>query len=216
MTENYVTFSASSLKLEGILHLPQGEPPFPSVAVCHPHPLYGGNMHNNVILAICHALARVSIASLRFNFRGVDRSEGNFSRGIGEQEDVKAALTFLSTTREVNPDRIGLAGYSFGTIVALPVALHSDKVRAMALVSPVISTLDWEQLKSYVNPKLCLNGSDDYLIPFPEKELWAGQLPEPNQYEIISGADHFWFGYEEEVAGKVSTFFATVFKTEIA
>jgi alpha/beta superfamily hydrolase len=211
VTEKYVTFSGDGLELEGILHLPQGKPPFPAVAMCHPHPLYGGNMHNNVVIAICQALARVFIACLRFNFRGVGRSEGNFSSGIGEQEDVKAALTFLSTASEVNPDRIGLAGYSFGTMVALPVALRSNKVRAVALVSPILSTSDWEQLKNYVNPKLLLIGSEDYFVSFPEKELRPGQFPEPKQYEVISGADHFWFGYEEEVSDKVSNFFATVF-----
>ncbi|HJX69980.1 MAG TPA: hypothetical protein VJ441_02685, partial [Dehalococcoidia bacterium] len=104
--------------------MPQGEPPFPAVAVCHPHPLYGGDMHNNIVLAICSALAEASIAAFRFNFRGVGRSQGAFAEGVGAQEDVKAALAFLTPSSKVDSQRVGLAGYSFGTRVALPVALH--------------------------------------------------------------------------------------------
>lgn len=215
MTEEHITFFGTGLELEGILHLPQEEGPFPAIAVCHPHPLYGGDMHNNVVLAICHALAEASIAAFRFNFRGVGRSKGNFSEGIGEQEDVKAAITLLTTVSKVNSGKIGLAGYSFGTKVALPVALHSGEVRAMALVSPFLSPSDWEQLKSYVNPKLFLCGSEDYFISAKEVQQMTTELPEPNQYEIIPGADHFWWGYEREVAIRVSTFFTTVLKTDI-
>ena len=210
MTEEHVIFSGDGQELEGILHLPQGEPPFPAVAVCHPHPLYGGDMHNNVVLAICHGLSEASIAAFRFNFRGVGRSKGDFSEGIGEQEDVKAALAFLTSVSKVNPDKIGLAGYSFGAKVALPVALNSNKIRAVALVSPFLSVPDWEQLKSYVKPKLFLCGSEDYFISPQEIRQIAGEFPEPNRYEIIPGADHFWWGYEEEVARRVSTFFTTL------
>jgi uncharacterized protein len=212
VTEEYITFSGAGLELEGILHLPQGESPFPAVAVCHPHPLYGGDMHNNVVLAICHALAEASIAAFRFNFRGVGKSKGNFSEGIGEQEDVKAALAFLTSVSKVNPDKIGLAGYSFGTKVALPVALCNDKVRAVALVSPFISTSDWEQLRSYVKPKLFLCGSEDYFSSPQEIQRLTSELPEPNQYEVIPGADHFWWGHEREAARRVSAFFTTALK----
>jgi alpha/beta superfamily hydrolase len=215
MTEEYTTFSGAGLELEGILHLPQGDPPFPAVAVCHPHPLYGGDMHNNVVLAICHALAEASIAAFRFNFRGVGRSKGNFSEGIGEQEDVKAALAFLISSSKVNPDKIGLAAYSFGTKVALPVALQSSKVRAVALVSPFLSTSYWELLKSYVNPKLFLCGSEDYFVSPQEVQRMTSELQKPNQYEVIPGADHFWWGHEGKVARRVSTFFTTVLKTDI-
>ncbi len=92
MSQTRVRFSTSGVVLEGILEKPKGEAPFPAVAVCHPHPLYGGDMYNNVVSVICQALARESIATLRFNFRGVGQSEGNHEEGIGEQEDVRAAM----------------------------------------------------------------------------------------------------------------------------
>ena len=213
VTQKYVRFSGASLELEGILHLPAGEGSFPAVAVCHPHPLYGGDMYNNVVLAICHALAEACITALRFNFRGVGSSAGDFADGIGEQEDVISALDFLASVSQVNPSKIGLAGYSFGAMVALPVALHKEQVKVLALVSPFLSASDWEQLKSYVKPKLFLCGDKDYIVSPQEVQRLASGLPEPTQYEVIPGADHFWWGHEEKIAEKVSTFFHNAFTT---
>jgi len=213
VTQKSVRFSGTGLELEGILHLPAGEGSFPAVAVCHPHPLYGGDMHNNVVLAICHALAEASIAAFRFNFRGVGKSEGDFAEGIGEQEDVVSALAFLASASKVDPSKIGLSGYSFGTQVALPVALRNEQVKAVALVSPFLSVSDWEQLKSYVKPKLFLCGDKDYLVSSQEVQQLTSGLPEPSQCEVIPGADHFWWGYEGEIAEKVSAFFRNAFTT---
>ena len=97
-----VKFHCDELSLEGILDVPGGIGPFPAVIVCHPHPLYGGSMDNNVVDSICEALAQASLISLKFNFRGVGRSEGEFSQGIGEQEDVAAAISFITTVKEVD------------------------------------------------------------------------------------------------------------------
>jgi alpha/beta superfamily hydrolase len=208
MTEQHVTFTAAGLKLEGVLHLPQGDGPFPGVVVCHPHPLYGGEMHNNVVEAICQALNAASMVALRFNFRGVGRSEGKFADGIGEQEDAKAALEFLSAAEKVNPKEIGLAGYSFGTLVAAPVALQNDHVQALALVSPFLPPQYWEQLKGYLKPKLILSGSEDMFVSAHDVTKFAAQLSNPKQFAIIPGADHFWWGYERKIAEMASNFFS--------
>ncbi len=85
-------------------------------------------MLNNVVLPICHALAGVGILAFRFNFRGVGRSEGVFGEGVAEQEDVKAALSFVSSMERVDRERMGLVGYSFGAMVALPVGTHLSGV----------------------------------------------------------------------------------------
>ncbi len=211
ITQDCVRFSGVGLEFEGILHLPEGEAPLPAVVVCHPHPLYGGDMHNNVVLAISDALAEASIAVLRFNFRGVGRSEGEYDEGNGEQEDVVAALAFLESLNKVDQSRIGLAGYSFGTKVALPVALRQQKVRALALVSPFLVDAEWEQLKSYAVPKLFLCGSDDGFVSSHKVERLTAGLPGLSQFEVIAGADHFWGGYEAEVGRKVTAFFEAVF-----
>ena len=87
-----VEFPCGEITLEGIFALPEGEGPFGLVVVCHPHPLYGGNMYNNVVHAVCEKLGQKKIAWLKFNFRGVGESGGSFAGGVGEKEDLKAAI----------------------------------------------------------------------------------------------------------------------------
>jgi alpha/beta superfamily hydrolase len=140
VSQDHVRFSASGVVLEGIFERPKGEAPFPAVAVCHPHPLYGGDMHNNVVSVICQALAQESIATLRFNFRGVGRSEGSHEEGIGEQDDVSAALDFLESREGIDRGRIGLAGYSFGTKVAMPVALPRVSPSCLSVAAKTASS----------------------------------------------------------------------------
>jgi len=207
----HITFPCADISLEGVWHFPEGTDPFPAVIVCHPHPLYGGNMSNNIVFAICQALAQQSIAALRFNFRGVRKSGGEFGEGIAEQEDVRAALALVSSTPNIDQKRIGLAGYSFGAMVATPVAVQDERVKLLALVSPALSDSGWEQLKGYTKPKFLIAGDNDFVIP--EQQLWqqVKDIPEPKQCQIIPGADHFWAGFEEEVAQRVTQFCADGF-----
>lgn len=209
VSERRVGFPSDGLGLEGVLHVPAGSGPFPAIVVCHPHPLYGGDMDNNVVLAVSHAVREASIVSLRFNFRGVEFSEGQFADGVGEQEDVLAALRFLSTEALVDPARIGLAGYSFGAKVALPVALARKEVRALALVSPFVEDHEWNQLRSVSFPKLLISGgADDYISCHKLQRLSSAEPTGNLECEIVPGADHFWSGYENTIARKISAFFA--------
>ena len=205
-----VAFTSDEITLEGVWHYPEAISPLPGVIVCHPHPLYGGDMNNGVVLAICRELAQRQIAALRFNFRGVGRSGGNFSNGIGEQEDVKAAISFALESS--NTANIGLAGYSFGASVALPVALKDERVSLLAMVSPALSESDWEQLKSYPGPSLIISGEDDLLVPASRIRQLAKEVSEPKNIEIIEGADHFWNGHEASLAKNVTGYFLTGFK----
>jgi alpha/beta superfamily hydrolase len=108
MAEERISFEVMGLKLEGMLANSPGDM---GAVISHPHPLYGGSMHNSVVKAVAHAYQEEELSTLRFNFRGVERSEGDFGNGVGEQEDVKAALQTLG---KKNMD---LAGYSFGAWV---------------------------------------------------------------------------------------------------
>lgn len=207
-------FSCGNITLEGELHLPEGNGPFPGVVVCHPHPLYGGNMQNNVVMAICQGLLSHSVAAFRFNFRGAGRSGGVYGGGITEREDVKAALAFVHARPEINTEKIGLTGYSFGAMVALPAALQEGAVRLLALISPPLADSAWEQLKGYLKPKLLIVGSADAFVPTREFQQHAQDMPEPKQSFVVSGADHFWWGYEGEVAQKVAQFFAAGFNED--
>lgn len=210
MKKTRVSFPSGELSLEGILAIPEGAGPFPAVIVCHPHPLYGGSMDNNVVYSLSETLTQASLASLKFNFRGVGGSQGEFGQGIGEQEDVKAAISFISTVKEVDSKRIGLAGYSAGAGFALPVGLNDVRIKALAAVSPPLSMFDFDFLKGCPKPKLLISGSRDNFTPADQFLEFCQNLPAPKEYESIEGADHFWWGYESRLAAKVTAFFIKV------
>lgn len=211
MKEVYVTFPCGELSLEGVCHLPEGSGTFAAVVVCHPHPLYGGSMDNNVVLAVCHALCEKGIAAFRFNTRGVGQSEGFFGEGIDEQEDVKAAISFVASMEQIEPKGIGIAGYSFGAIPSF-CATPAEEVQAVAAISPPLSMAPLEGLKNYSKPKLIISGSRDDFTPVQDLQRFGEELPEPKQYEVIPGADHFWWRYEDQVGERVASFFANALK----
>jgi len=210
MKETRVSFISGGLVLEGILAIPEGDGPLPAVVVCHPHPLYGGSMNNNVISSLCETLTKASLISFKFNFRGVGGSQGKSGQGMGEREDVEAAITFVRTINEVGLERIGLAGYSAGAGFALPVGSNDDRIKALAAVSPPLSMFDFDFLKSCPKPKLLISGSKDDLISTDHFLEFCQRLPEPKECEIIEEADHFWWGYESRLADKVAAFFTRV------
>jgi len=170
MNEERPTFHSGNLTLEGIIDIPEGKSPFPAVVVCHPHPLYGGNMHDNVITTIVRALLYKGIACFRFNFRGVGESQGSYGGGFREQDDAARAVDFVTKMGKIDPDKIGLAGYSFGGGVAFKVALKDDAVKALALVSPVIPDSGWKKLGGYARPKLLVLGDSDEYFPLAKYE----------------------------------------------
>ena len=210
MGKTKIIFSCGELSLEGVLAISEGNGPFPAVIVCHPHPLYGGSMDNNVVNSISEALTQVSIIAFKFNFRGVGRSEGAFSGGIGEQEDVKAAISFVTKVKEVDSKRVGLAGYSAGVTFAFPVAFNNPQIKALAAVSPPLSMSNFDFLKGCLKPKFLICGTRDDLIPISQFLNFCQNLPDPKENYSIEGADHFWWGYESVIAAKVANFFARV------
>jgi len=207
MKKTRVCFRSGELFLEGILAMPQGAGPFAAVIVCHPHPLYGGSMDNNVVDSLSETLTQASLISFKFNFRGVGGSQGKFGQGIGEQEDVEAAISFISTVKEVDSKRIGLAGYSAGAGFALPVGSNNARIKALVAVSPPLPMFDFDFLKSCHKPKLFISGNKDSFIPTHQFLEFCQNLPKPKECVSIEGADHFWWGYEPRLAAKVADFF---------
>jgi uncharacterized protein len=203
-----ISFPSGSIALEGEWALPDGDGPFPAVVVCHPHPPSGGNMWSGVVAAIWQALAQQGIAAFRFNFRGVGASHGSFSGGAGEREDVEAALDFLVSSAAVDRGRVGLAGYSFGAMMALAVAIRDDRVSKLALVSAPLSDGNWEEIKKYARPKLYVVGDSDQMIPLERVREKTADISDHEDYRIIQGADHFWGGHENEVGRWVAAFFS--------
>jgi len=210
MKQTRVSFISGELVLEGILAIPEGAMPLPTVIVCHPHPLYGGSMDNNVISSLCESLTQASLISFKFNFRGVGGSQGEFGQGTGEQDDVEAAISFISTVKEIDSKRIGIAGYSAGAGFGLPVGFNDDRIRALVAVSPPLSMFDFDFLITCPKPKFLISGGRDDLIPTDDFLKFCQELAEPKECEITEGADHFWWGYESGLADKITAFFTRV------
>ena len=197
-----VTLASDALALEGVLHL-GGASPSPAVAVCHPHPLYGGDMHNNVVVTLCRAAAARGITALRFNFRGVGCSQGSFADGVGERADATAALAHLRQLPEVDDDRVGIVGYSFGAAVALLAV--DEGLRAVVAVSTPTVTRGLSEIAVRC-PALLVVGEADQVAP-PSRLASLGQAVGPRaELVVVPGADHFWWGAEDRLAAIVSDF----------
>jgi hypothetical protein len=205
LTTRALTFASGELTLEGVLHLPAAAPA-PGVVVCHPHPLQGGDMENNVVVAACEAMASAGFAALRFNFRGAGRSGGASDEGRGERDDARAALAELRSEPEVDGARIGIVGYSFGAMVAAEVA--SGALRGLAMISPPLAYADLRL--AWGCPALILGGDQDPVAPAARLRLVAEQ---PGvELRIVSGAGHSWWGYEVELAATLVDFFSRHFR----
>jgi alpha/beta superfamily hydrolase len=202
-----VTFPSDGLTLEGILHRPAGASPYPAVAVCHPHPLYGGDMHNSVVVAICEGLCAEGMGALRFNFRGVGGSGGSFGGGSEERRDVQAVLDYLEREPTVDGGRIGLAGYSFGALVALSAV--DERVQGVAAVSPPLAMQDLSG-RELRCPSLFVFGGEDAIAPADRLADLASALVGEHRAIVVPGADHFWWGQEEVLVKEVVAFFQGV------
>ena len=202
------TIKSSGPTLEACMDLPAVTGLHPGVVLCHPHPLYGGDMENAVVMAMSRAITANGMAVLRFNFRGVGKSRGTFADGEGELEDALSALAHLSLQQGVDPGRIGIAGYSFGGMVAMGAANTSSLVKAMAAVSPVMGA---GVLEDCHKPKYIIAGADDSVVSVSSVRQGVESMADPKEIEIIEGADHFWWGQSAVVGKKVAGFFAGVF-----
>jgi len=212
LKQRRVAFPSGKLTLEGMCYFPDRAGVFPAVVLCHPHPLYGGSMDNNVILAVNSALVEKSIIAFMFNFRGVGGSQGSFGGGIAEQEDTAAAISWIISQPETDGNRVGLSGYSFGAVVALPVGCADDRIGALALISMPYEKSQISLLKNCAKPKLLICGTDDFVVSLEQAQVMNKEAAEPKQFELISGADHLWWGHESVLAKKVTAFFESKFQ----
>jgi len=182
---------------------PQGKPRFAAV-VCHPHPLQGGTMHNKVVFRAAKAARLAGLPTLRFNFRGVGKSTGSFSEGIGEREDVTAALDFLGTRFPALP--VCLIGYSFGASVGLRVGANDPRVVALVGLGVPVSSTNMDFLRGVLKPKLIIQGTRDQFGSRAQVESFYGMLAEPKQLYWVQNADHFFTGKLEEVQRAIREF----------
>ncbi len=169
--------------------------------VCHPHPVYGGTLHNKVVFHAMKALNSFGFPVLRFNFRGTGLSEGEHAGGIGEVDDVRTALDWLD--REFSLPLI-FAGFSFGAAVGLRAAYNDDRVRALiALGLPAVPVedrvYDFDFLRGCIKPKLFVSGSRDKFGPLGKLEALVDTFAEPKKLVRIEAGDHFFEGRLREL-----------------
>lgn len=202
--EEQVTFAAGGIVLEGLLSLPV-EPARIGAVVCHPHPLYGGDMHNNVVTALVDAFRSAGMATLRFNFRGVGSSGGDHGGGEAEIADVEAAVGFLVARSGLA--KVAVAGYSFGSMVGLRAGASDARVNALIGVALPIATRDASFLDQVSKPTLLISGDRDDYSPVPKLQALAAATPAQKQLTILAGVDHFFRGGSDDEAAAAAAAF---------
>ncbi|MGH7306536.1 MAG: alpha/beta hydrolase [Candidatus Rokuibacteriota bacterium] len=179
----------ADLSLEALLALPAA--PAAGVVICHPHPLYGGDMENPVVVRLQEVCADLGLATLRFNFRGVGASGGAHGGGVGEQEDAAAALDALA--KATGGGALAIAGYSFGARIAAQVGARDGRIAGIALIAPPLAMFDFGFLEDTRVPTLMVVGTRDQYCPPDDFARFTAARPWL-EAATIEGADHFFFG----------------------
>lgn len=193
--------------LEAVLWTPPGDPPIAAL-VCHPHPLFGGTMHNKVVFNAAKALDALGIAVLRFNFRGAGQSGGAHDKGAGERDDVRVALDHLSAEFPGKP--LLVAGFSFGCWVGLRVGCEDRRVEKLIAIGAPVNGSDFSYLHQCRKPKLFVHGSNDEFGDVDKVRQMVSSLPDVNQLVVVNAADHFFAGKVEQLAKAITAWLQPV------
>lgn len=189
----------------------------PTAILCHPHPLYGGSLHNKVVHTLATAIAHHQATVIRFNFRGVGHSLGHFDHGIGEVQDLLAVMQWAIT--EQHPTELWLGGFSFGSYIALkthhtplpPNLLQnsSPKLTRLILIAPPVDRFNFQTLQLPNLPTLIIQGlADDVVSPNAVID-WLAQQPHPAQFYPLPGVGHFFHGHLIQLRELIHTFLNT-------
>ena len=195
-------FDGPAGSIEAILKEPAGVVTRAAV-ICHPHPLYGGTMHNKVVYRIARAFYDAGFAALRFNFRGVGKSAGKHDDGRGEQDDLIAALDFVES--KYPNAQLWLGGFSFGASVMLKVGCRENRARALVAAGLPASSIV-HAAEPCEKPKLFVQGSLDQFGSVRDLSRFFDRLAEPKQLVVIEGADHFFEGRLDELEDAIAGF----------
>jgi uncharacterized protein len=189
-------------RLEAILWKP-AMPPRLAALICHPHPLFGGTMHNKVVYQAAKSLDALGLPVLRFNFRGAGLSGGTHDQGRGEQKDVRAALDFLAAESPGVP--LLLAGFSFGCWVGLRVGCADDRVERLIGLGTPVNNSDFSYLRTCEKPKLFVHGAQDEFGDIGKVEGLIESLPGENHLVVVAEANHFFVGKLDQVDEAIRT-----------
>jgi alpha/beta superfamily hydrolase len=189
-------------RLEALLEEPEDRDPVEAALVCHPHPQHGGTMHNKVVYRIARGLRRAGCVVLRFNYRGVNLSEGQYDNGVGEVEDARAALSLLLSKYPSLP--VTLAGFSFGSRIALKLGCELGYPRRLIAVGFPTIYEDRSYLAGCQLPRIFIQSTNDEFGPLADLEPVIAALPDPKQLIAIPAADHFFAGALPELESAVA------------
>lgn len=207
LRQSAISFQSKGLSLEGIISFPNGlKGDVPALVVCHSHPMLGGNFSDPVVVEICRAADNLGIATLRFNFRGVGESQGEFTNGREEHHDAKTALDVLRKWPGVDGKLVAVAGYSLGAAVVLGELKKFKHARALALVAPTVKSVQNDRFKNDKRPRLIIAGGNDRVAPSLGLQRELDQARQPLRFTEVAGADHSMRGHETEVARIVAEF----------
>jgi alpha/beta superfamily hydrolase len=179
-------------RLEAQLWTSPAAAPARAALICHPHPLYGGTMHNKVVFQAAKSLHRLGLPVLRFNFRGAGLSQGEHDRGRGEREDLRCALDYLAHEFPGRP--VVLAGFSFGAWVGLRVGAEDARVTHLIGIGTPVNDSDFSYLRGSAKPKLFVVGTEDQFAAREKMEELVNSLEEPKRLVFVEQADHFFRG----------------------
>jgi alpha/beta superfamily hydrolase len=175
--------------LEAVTACPRGRPMLATAVILHPHPLYGGTLHNKVVHMLARALNDLGIATVRFNFRGVGASTGRFANGIGETEDVQAVIEWVRAQAPQAP--LWLAGFSFGAYVALRAAASSNP-DGLITVAPAVHLYDFSAVALPRCPWLLIQGEADEVVPVESVRQWLAGIQVAPEAHFLPGVGHFF------------------------
>ena len=182
--------------LEAIIDAPAGTPRA-AVVFAHPLPTHGGTMHTKVVFQGAKALTRIGCAVLRFNFRGVGRSAGEWDEGRGEMDDFRAASEFMAARY---PDvELWAAGFSFGSRIAMTSGAGDDRICTLIGIAPPVDRYDFAEVLRSTKPKFIIHGERDELIPLKAVREFYARLEEPKELVEIDRANHLFDGQASEV-----------------
>ena len=174
----------------------------PVAVVCHPHSLYGGSLRNKVVHILADTFTDMGLPTLRFNFRGVGKSEGKFDNGQGEQDDLESVVTWLQARYVGAP--LWLAGFSFGAFVAY--RAHRALVpERLLLVAPPVSLFVFGAPAPVTVPWVVIQGSEDEIVPAAEVENWVAAQPNRPEFHMMQDASHFFHGRLNDLRNLVMT-----------
>ena len=206
-----VNISGPSGRLEGRFH-PQKNVNAPVAIILHPHPKFGGTMNNKVVYNLHYCFFDLGFTCLRFNFRGVGKSEGEFDDGLGELADAASALDFLQANSP-NSNACWVIGFSFGSWIGMQLLMRRPEISGFISVSPPANTYDFSFLAPCPSSGLIINGSLDRLVPPSDIKSLSDRLKLQKGIQVahkeIEGADHFFTNFEGEMIKAVNEYLSS-------